>query len=465
MKSNTSANPRRRWWRRHRDSDGSEVAVRELSLVTLGVAIVLCVVAMIAYRFVRPAPPDEFVISTGAEGGAYQLFGERYRELLAKEKIRVVLKPSAGSVENLRRVADPDSGIEVAFVQGGVAATDEYYGVVTLATLYLEPLWVFYRGDRELTRLSELAGKQIAVGPEGSGTRTLAQRVLNASDAMKGGTRLSPLGGRQGAEELSAGKVDALMLVAAPDAPVIQKLLTTPGIRLMSLSQAEALARRFHYLAPITLPRGMIDLGADIPDRNVHMVAAGAQLVAREDFHPALVSVLLQAATKVHCGPGIFRRSGEYPVLREGEYPLSEDAQRHFKSGPPFLQRYMPFWVANLIERLIVLILPMIAVLIPVVRIAPAVYDWRIKGRIFRWYRELKAVELAAHTTNSDQRKQDLLRTLDEIEDGVADTRVPLTYWDYTYNLRQHIDFVRARVLGHATQDKVSELPPPLRSA
>jgi TRAP-type uncharacterized transport system substrate-binding protein len=140
MKSNTSANPRRRWWRRHRDSDGSEVAVRELSLVTLGVAIVLCVVAMIAYLFVRPAPPDEFVISTGAEGGAYQLFGERYRELLAKEKIRVVLKPSAGSVENLRRVADPDSGIDVAFVQGGVAATDEYYGVVTLATLHLEPL-------------------------------------------------------------------------------------------------------------------------------------------------------------------------------------------------------------------------------------------------------------------------------------------------------------------------------------
>ena len=453
--------PRRRWWRRRDATDSSQVAVRDFSLVTLGAALLLCVVALIAYRFVRPAPPHEFVISTGAEGGAYQLFGERYRELLERDKIRVVLQPSAGSVENLRRVADPDSGVDVAFVQGGVAAADEIYGVVTLATLYLEPLWVFYRGDRELTRLSELAGKQIAVGPEGSGTRTLAQRVLNASDAMKNGTRLSPVGGRQGAETLAAGRVDALMLVAAPDAPVIQKLLTTPGIRLMSLSQAEALARRFHYLAPITLPRGMIDLGADIPDRNVHMVAAGAQLVAREDFHPALVSVLLQAASKVHGGPGIFRRSGEYPVLREGEYPLSEDAQRYFKSGPPFLQRYMPFWVANLIERLIVLILPLIAVLIPVVRIAPAVYDWRIKGRIFRWYRELKAVEIAAHTASGDDQKQALLRKLDEIEDGVAATRVPLTYWDYTYNLRQHIDFVRARVLGHPVEDSGSRLAPP----
>jgi hypothetical protein len=205
----------------------------------------------------------------------------------------------------------------------------------------------------------------------------------------------------------------------------------------------------------------MIDLAADIPDRNVHMVAAGAQLVAREDFHPALVSVLLQAASKVHGGPGIFRRSGEYPVLREGEYPLSEDAQRYFKSGPPFLQRYMPFWVANLIERLIVLILPLIAVLIPVVRIAPAVYDWRIKGRIFRWYRELKAVEIAAHTASGGDQKQALLRKLDEIEDGVAATRVPLTYWDYTYNLRQHIDFVRARVPGHPVEDSGSRLAPP----
>jgi hypothetical protein len=214
----------------------------------------------------------------------------------------------------------------------------------------------------------------------------------------------------------------------------------------MSLHHAEALARRFPYLSPITLPRGMIDLGADIPSANVIMVAATTHLVARADFHPALVAVLLQAASKVHGGAGVFSKAGEFPAAREGDFPVSEDAQRYFKSGPPFLQRYMPFWVANLIERLLVLLVPLIAVLIPVMRIMPAFYDWRVKRKIFRWYRDLKAVETAIRRRDSTTDAAELLQRLDDIEDGVNATRVPLTYWDYVYTLRGHIDLVRARL-------------------
>ncbi|MBX9903588.1 MAG: ABC transporter substrate-binding protein [Burkholderiales bacterium] len=439
---------------------GSSIAYRELSIVTLIGALIIGAAFLIAYRFVRPAPPSSFVISTGNEAGAYHLFGERYLELLAREKIDVELRPSAGSIDNLNRLADPRSGVEVALVQGGVATPEQTEGLVSLAALYYEPLWIFYRDENPLTLLSQLSGKRIAAGPEGSGTRALVTHILRAGNALKPGMSPSGLTGKAAAEALIAGRLDAALFVAAPDATVVQMLLKTPGIRLMSLSHSEALARRFHYLSAITLPRGMIDLGADIPSSNVRMVAATTHLVAREDFHPALVSVLLQAATRVHGGAGVFRKAGEFPTIREGDFPVSEDAQRFFKSGPPFLQRYMPFWVANLIERLLVLLVPLIAVLIPVMRIMPAMYDWRIKRKVFRWYRELKAVEIAARNNPDKADTTALLTRLDEIEDGVDGTQVPLTYWDYVYTLRGHIDMVRAR-LRRDPAAAVAPLPPP----
>lgn len=457
--------PARRWPRfLHRKSDGVEVetiAVRELTIVSLIAAIIIGGAFMIAFHFVRPAPPNSFVLSTGFEKGAYHLYGQRYRELLAKQKIKVELKTSAGSAENLKRLLDPDSGVDVAMIQGGVAPpADMDHGLVALAALYYEPLWIFYRSDNELTRPTQLAGKRIAAGPEGSGTRMLVGNILEASGALRASVPLSPLGGMAAAEALIAGQLDAALFVAGPEAPMVQKLLKAPGIRLMSLSHAEALARHLNYLSTVTLPRGMIDIAADIPPTNIRMVATTATLVARADFHPALVGVLLQAVSKVHKSAGIFRRAGEFPAAREGDFPVSEDAERYFRSGPPFLQRYMPFWVANLIERLLVLLVPLIAVLIPVIRLMPVLYDWRIKRKVFRWYRELKAVEIEARHNPDRLDAAQLLARLDEIEDGVDGTQVPLTYWDYVYTLRGHIEMVRAR-LTHTAAAPAAMLPPP----
>lgn len=451
---------RRLGLRRKNDVEATEVSYRELSIVTLIAALIIGAAFLLAYRFVRPAPPSSFVISTGNEAGAYHLFGGRYRDLLAKEKIRVELRPSSGSLDNLKRLMDAESGVDVALVQGGVTTPDREYDLVSLAALYYEPLWIFYRDSDNLTLLGQLSGKRIAAGPEGSGTRVLVTSVLQAGNALKPGVPLYPLTGMAAAEALIAGRLDAALFVAAPDAPVVQKLLKTPGIRLMSLSHAEALARRFPYLSAVTLPRGMIDLGADIPSSNVRMVAATTHLVARTDFHPALVSVLLQAATKVHGSAGVFRKAGEFPAIREGDFPISEDAQRYFKSGPPFLQRYMPFWLANLLERMLVLIVPLIAVLIPVMRIMPAFYDWRVKRKIFCWYGELKMVELEVRSKPGAADTARLLARLDEIEDGVDATRVPLTYWDYVYTLRGHIQMVRGR-LTNAPAVQAMPLPAP----
>ncbi len=423
-----------------------EVAVREFVLVAAVALLVIGLAFWVAFRFVRPAPPDDFGISTGSDSGAYHFFAQRYAELLARERITVEPRVSSGSVENLARLADAKSGVSVAFVQGGVGNAAQYPALVTLAALYHEPLWIFYRGERELTLLSDLVDKRVAIGPEGSGTRALALALAAASKIADKVQGFLPLGGSEAAEALIRGKVDAAMFVAGPDAPVVQRLLRAEGVRLMSLSHAEGLSRRFSYLATVTLPRGVIDFAADLPASDITLVATTAYLVAREDFHPALVSVLLQAAARVHRGGGLFHRPGDFPAGREGDFPLSDAAERYFKSGPPFLQRYMPFWVANLIQRLLVLLVPLIAVVIPVMRIFPAVYTWRVRRRVFRWYYALQRVEQEASTAPVPERARELLVELDAIQDGVSRTHVPLTYSDYAYNLKLHIEMVRARL-------------------
>jgi len=449
--------------RRHSDDmDTANVSVRELAFVILIAVVVVGAAFMIAYRFVRPAPPNHFVISTGNESGAYHLFAQRYKEILAHEKINVELRPSSGSVENLKRLSDPEGGYDVALIQSGITTVNEEEPFArSLGALYYEPLWVFYRSPYELTRLTQLAGKRIAAGPEGSGTRVLAVNMLKATGADKPALKLLPLGGMAAADALISGQIDSALFVAAPDAPIVQRLLKAPDVRLMNMAHADALSQRYGYLSAVTLLRGTVDLSADIPPANIKMVAVTAHLVAREDFHPALVSVLLQAATKVHNGPGIFHKAGEFPTSRAGDFPVSEDAARYYKSGPPFLQRYMPFWVANLIERLLVLLVPLIAVLIPMMRIMPALYDWRIKRRIFRWYRELKGVEINIGSKADADSNEKLLARLKEIEKGVAEIKVPLTYWDYVYTLRGHIDLVRAHLTNTKSAQITPSLPPP----
>lgn len=436
-----------RWLKRALGHDEDEaVALQEFLLLGLVATLIVGLAFWIAFRFVRPAPPHNFVLTTGSESGAYHLYGKRYAEALAREKIRVETRPSAGSVDNLKRLVDAHSGVDVAFVQGGAGKPADYPGLVTLAALYYEPLWIFYRSEKELTLLTDLAAKRVALGPEGSGTRALALTLLAASGRQHDPARILGFAGSEAADALITGTVDAAIFVAGPDAPVVQRLLRAKGVRLMNLSHAEALARRLPYLATVTLPRGVIDIADDLPSRDVKLVATTAYLVVREDFHPALISVLLQAAARVHRGGGVFHTSGEFPAAREGDFPLSDDAQRFFKSGPPFLQRYMPFWVANLIERMLVLLVPLVAVVIPLLRIFPGIYNWRVRLRVFRWYRKLREVERDAAKNPSAAGIAVLLERLDAIQERIDLTRVPLTYNDYAYNFKLHIDLVRSRL-------------------
>ena len=418
--------------------------------MTFAPAAVLTLVGfLIAWQFVNPAAPRTVVIATGQKDGAYFLFAERYRELLAAEGIELQIRRTAGSIENIRLLEDESSGVDLAFVQGGVgaaqAASDR---IVSLASLYFEPLWVFYRGDQDIDRLTGFAEKRLSVGAEGSGTRAVALTLLGDNQFDVASGELLSLGNRAAAEALLAGSIDAAFFVASPQSALIQTLLREEHIRLMFFARATAYTHRHQSLSRITLPEGVIDLHANIPARDTALLAASANLVAREDFHPALLSLLLQIATRVHGGGDLFEKPGEFPNARNLDFPLDGAAARYFKHGPPFLQRYLSFWTANLIDRLKVMLVPLVTLLIPFFKIMPPTYRWRVRKKIYRWYRELQALDIDHSEREPDETLQDLRGRLEAIEEEVRKVRVPLSYVDELYNLRLHIGLVRSKLRG-----------------
>ena len=443
------------------------VSVRELllaagPLLLLGVALL-----WIAYEVLDPTPPKKVVLATGAEQGAYAEFGKRYAAELKRYGITVELRATQGAAENLRLLRDPSQNVDLAFVQGGagdaILAVDEDTSgapLVSLGSLFHEPVWLFYRDDAarrvlrkgaraeaNLTQLSQFAGLRVNVGAPGSGTTNLVNKLLHANRIEPGTLKLSQFEPTPAVVALLDSQIDALIFVSAPESPLVQMLLLTPGIRLFDFEQAEAYARRFTFLSAHTLPRGVVDLAADIPPRDVRLVAPTASLIAREDTHPAVMQLFVQAAQRIHGDTGWFARAQQFPSIQDTAVPIAKEAERFYRSGAPLLQRYLPFWLANLIDRMWVVIVSIIAVLIPLSRVVPPLYELRVRSRVFRWYAQLRAIEVSIAAPGAN--REDLLRQLDALDARVEHIAVPLSYTDELYALRGHIAMVRARLRTH----------------
>ncbi|MDO8787682.1 MAG: TAXI family TRAP transporter solute-binding subunit [Sulfuritalea sp.] len=422
---------------------------RDIVFVALPSLLLAIGAFWLAAQFIKPAPSERLIVSTGGEGGAYQRFAARYKDVLARYEITLEEKPSAGSDENLARLRNPDFAVDAAFIQGGAARPAEEDGLVSLGDIYYEPLWIFYReaavhgGDKVL----DLKGKRVAVGGAGSGTNNLAKELLAANGIDAKNTSLIAVGGLGLAERLQKNEIDAVFVVGPTQSALVWTLLYTPGVRLMSLTHAEAYTRRFPYLARLVLPRGAIDLTQDIPPRDIQLVSPMASLLVREDTHPALLDLLMQAASEVHGAPGVFQKPGEFPRAGHGEFPLSKEAERYYKSGKPFLQRYLPFWAATLIDRMVVMLVPLLAVLIPLFKFAPQIYGWRVRSRIYRRYGELKFLENEINENPGRHSRTEWIEKLDAIEADASRIRTPLTFSDMLYTLRGHIDLVRDMIL------------------
>lgn len=435
----------------------TSISLRDM-LVALGPTVLLVVAACIAaYVLVDPAPPRQVVMATGQENSAYEEFGRKYAQALGKNEIRVAQHRSLGSQDNLQQLIDGKA--DIGFVQSG--STNEELAarrnLVSLGSLFTEPVWLFLRDSTKVRHLTQLKGLRINLGPEGTGVPKLFRQVLSVNGVEPGEMRISELENTPATVELLAGRIDGLVFSSAPEAPLIQMLLQTPGIMLFDFAQAEAYTRRLPFLTHVVLPRGIVDLGRDIPAQDYHLIAPTATLVARDDLHPALVDLFVQAASDIHGGAGWFQQPGQFPSPRYTEIPVAPEAARFYRNGPPFLQRYLSFWLANLFERMWVVIVPLLALLIPLSRVVPPLYVWRIRSRVYRWYGQLRVVEQAleqaqAQREQRDEALADLLRRLDDIERRVNQTSIPLAFADALYELRSHINFVRQRVRAALAQ-------------
>ena len=430
-------------------ADGTERKARRILRSDLWTTIapaglIIGVAFGVTMLFVKPAPPKRLTVAIAPEEGGSRYFAKRYQEILKRHGVTLDVRQTAGSVSNVQLLADPESGVDVAFVQSGTSAAHAE-SIVSLGSVTYIPLWVFYRGE-PIDDVRDLRGRRIAVGGPESGTRALAVTLLGASGADKGGTELLPLERDAAIEQVKKGEIDAAFLVSPAEAPALKKLAAAAGVRLLSSARADAYVRRFPYLSKLVLPHGVFDLAADVPEHDVILLAPTQNLIARETLHPALAYLLLRAASEVHGAAGMLANSGEFPAPREAGFPLSSVAQRYYQAGVPFLQRYLPFWAANLVDRLWVMLVPIIAIVVPLGRIVPALYRWRVRSRVFRWYARLKQIELQLEENPEREELIDMLKRLDETERKVNQIRTPLAYAENLYFFREHVDVVRRRI-------------------
>lgn len=418
------------------------------AVATLGPIVLISAAAIaLTLHFVRPAPPTTLTMAGGPPGSNFNRVATQYRDILARNGVTLTIVPSRGSADNLDLLAD--NKVDIGLVQSGVTRDGGTEDLVSLGTMFRQPVSILYRSAAPITRLSELDGKRIAIGHEGSGTRFLALALLKGNGIEPGGrTQLLDLEADAARDALLARRVDAIFLSGdSANLGILRELLHAKEVRLFDFVQGEAYERRYRYLNRLQLPAGAFDLGANLPDRPITMMAPTVELLAHSDLHPALSDLLIEAAHEVHSRGTLMQNPGEFPHAIEHDYPMSSDAERYYKSGKGFAYRFLPFWLASLVNRAAVVLVPILVVLIPGLRFAPNLYGWRVNRRIYKYYGELMALERAAQESMTPEQRTALLERLDEIEKSIISVKMPGAFADQIYVLRRHLRFVRESLM------------------
>jgi TRAP-type uncharacterized transport system substrate-binding protein len=415
--------------------------------------LALCAIAFfLALHYLRPAPPNTLTIASGTPGSRLNLSALQYQKILKRSGITLKVLTTEGSLDNLDRLRSSNSGVDIALVQSGITPADEIGDLVSLGSVFYIPLTVFYRSPHPLARLSELRGHRLSIGPEGSGTRALTLALLKANGIRVGEqTELEDLDGPDARAALLSGKVEAIFLTGdSATSEVIGEMLHAAGVRLFDFQQADAYVRRFRYLSKLEIPAGGFDLGENLPPAQLNLLAPTIELLAHSNLHPALSDLLIEAATEVHGHAGLFQNPGEFPSPRASEFPVSADATRFYKSGKSFAYRYLPFWLATLFDRALVVMVPLLLVVIPIIRYIPELYNWNIRRRINRRYGQLMALERKSLGDFTAEQRKALLEQLARIEKSVIALKMPGAHATQPYGLRQHMQFVRDKLAPSA---------------
>lgn len=430
------------------------LSLRDL-VVSAGPFIVLAVTLLIlAYWWLDPNPPKRVILATGPAQSAYEEFGKRYAKILAADGIEVALLPSQGSAHNLQLLRE--GKVDLGFVQGGTSdySAADAENLTSLGSLFVEPLWLFYREEaarkakksdksEAIHSLGQLQGLRINLGTEGSGVPSLMGKLLESNRIEPTSLTITTLDQTPATVAFLGGKLDAIVFASAPESLMVQMLLQTPGVKLMNFTQNEAYSKRFTFLSTARLPQGVVDLARNIPSEDVNLVATTTSLIARSTTHPALVQLFAQAGNVIHSPAGWFKSAREFPNRDNNELPISKEAERAIKNDAPLLQRYLPFWVANLVERMWLVMGIIVAVMLPLSRIVPPLYEFRVRSRIFRWYGQLRDIEARIEATGNNQV---LLKELENLEARAEKISVPLSYTDELYALRSNIHLVRKKL-------------------
>lgn len=420
------------------------ISWRDLLLVLLPVLVVTIALGWLAVKLIRPAPPGTVVILSGAEDSSFHNTAKRYAKIISTHGIRVKVVVTDGSSENLQRLLDKKQVADVGLVQTGLAEAEQSLGLTSLGTMYVQPFLVFYRDRTTLDRLTQLKGRRIAIGPDGSGTRLLALKMIEENDMSATDTRLLDLDGDDAITALLEKKADAIFLTGEQvRGRKIRELMRAPGVKLMSLRQADGYLRRLRYLSRLEAPEGSFDLGLNLPPKDTALVGTPVELIAREGLHPAISDLLIAAAREVHGKPGMYRKAGEFPAPIEHEIPISEEARRYYTSGAPFLYKRLPFWLASLVDRILLLVVPLLIVVVPLSRLIAPLYRWRVRSRIYRWYGSLMKIERDMREELNNAALDSIETRLAEIEASVNSLQPPLAFADQLYVLREHIALVR----------------------
>jgi len=417
--------------------------------VIRGIAALIAtvVVSWLALEYFVPSLPTRITIATGGKGTTFEYFGERYRQRFARAGVNLIVRETAGALENLELLKDPNSGVQIGFLTGGISNSEDAPNLSSMGLISNVPFWIFYPSSDSIAGLSQLKGKRIAVGPEGSGVRYTAERLLSKADINEKTATLLPFSGDAAVEALMDGSADVALIVGGSDAPSVAKLLTNPKLRLMNFSTAEALTRMFPDLVRAVLPKGVIELDPPNPPHDITLVGTTAKVLIRDDLHPAIVQLLAQTMKEEHQGPGLFQRSGEFPAIEDPEFPVSRIAADYYRNGPSFLARYLPFWMTVYAQRAIAFIVAALAIVFPVFGFAPRLYDWLVHQRLRRLYHRLRVVEIASQSELTASQIKSLERELAKIDRAAR--AVPLRHSHLYFVIKYHLDQIRSR-LGKA---------------
>ncbi len=405
---------------------------------------IICLAGVVWFvmEYFNPAPPSTITIATGPKGGSYEFFAQQYREKLARSHVKLNIRITDGTSENIRLLEDPKSGVQVAFVVGGASNSQKAPGLLSLGRVNYQVFWLFYRGTEALDHLTQLKGKRIGVGPEG----VVTTRVLDAAGVNSQSATLLPFTGSAAVEALLGGRLDAIFVALAPESSVIQPLVRNPNVRLMSVSEADALTRIFPYLVRLVLPQGVFDLEHNIPPNDVDLIGTTNAVVVREDLHPEIIDLLAKTLVEVHSGAGIFQRAGEFPTQTDPEFAVAAGAREFYKNGPSYLNEYLSYGTVSLIKKIIAVILSCAVVLVPFSRILPNLSTWVVRNRMRDLYRQLRFVEVEMQTDLTASQLDVLQSDLERIEQSANNLGVPIRHSDLFFELKTHIDLVRQRL-------------------